>query len=137
MKTGHKCAHRWTPCPYTAYALLVTETLSYTVYTSRFRSYAAFIRSATDCANSLHYSTVAHASSPFLTSAPNRLVTSHSALLGVSAQIHSVTIPASGSRLHIHSYNILGSVAEMVATVSNVVGMIVSGIMTSLSACRA
>ena len=74
---------------------------------------------------------------PFLTSAPNRLFTSHSALLGVSAQIHSVTIPASGSRLHIHSYNILGSVAEMVATVSNVVGMIVSGIMTSLSACRA
>jgi hypothetical protein len=57
------------------------------------------------------------------------LVTSRPVLLGVSAQMHGVGVPASDSQSHLHSPHSLDSVAEMVATaasatVSNVVGMI-------------
>ncbi|KAF8495992.1 hypothetical protein F5888DRAFT_1907591 [Russula emetica] len=65
----------------------------------------------------------------FLISALKFLVTSHPALLGVSAQMHGVGVPASDSQSHLDSHHSLDSVAEMVATaasatVSNVVGMI-------------
>ncbi len=64
-----------------------------------------------------------------LISALKRLVTSRPVLLGVSAQMHGVGVPASDSQSHLHSPHSLDSVAEMVATaasatVSNVVGMI-------------
>lgn len=64
-----------------------------------------------------------------LISALKRLVTSRPVMLGVSAQMHGVGVPASDSQSHIHSPHSLDSVAEMVATaasatVSNVVGMI-------------
>ena len=64
-----------------------------------------------------------------LISALKRLVTSRPALLGVSAQMHGVGVPASDSQSHLHSPHSLDSVAEMVATaasatMSNVVGMI-------------
>ena len=64
-----------------------------------------------------------------LISALKRLVTSRPVMLGVSAQMHGVGVPASDSQSHLHSPHSLDSVAEMVATaasatVSNVVGMI-------------
>ena len=64
-----------------------------------------------------------------LISALKRLVTSRPVLLGVSAQMHGVGVPASDSQSHLHSHHSLDSVAEMMATaasatVSNVVGMI-------------
>ncbi len=64
-----------------------------------------------------------------LISALKRLVTSRPALLGVSAQMHGVGVPASDLQPHLHSHHSLDTVAEMVATaasatVSNVVGMI-------------
>ncbi len=63
-----------------------------------------------------------------LISALKRLVTSRPSLLGVSAQMHGVGVPASDSQSHLHSHHSLDTVAEMVATaasatVSNVVGM--------------
>jgi hypothetical protein len=64
-----------------------------------------------------------------LISALKRLVTSRPSLLGISAQMHGVGVPASDSQAHLHSHHSLDTVAEMVATaasatVSNVVGMI-------------
>ncbi|KAI0300723.1 hypothetical protein B0F90DRAFT_1722805 [Multifurca ochricompacta] len=64
-----------------------------------------------------------------LISALKRLVTSRPSLLGVSAQMQGVGVPASDSLPHIHHGHSLDSVAGMVATaasatVSNVVGMI-------------
>jgi protein MON2 len=64
-----------------------------------------------------------------LISALKRLVTSRPSLLGISAQMHGVGVPASDSLTHLHSHHSLDTVAEMVATaasatVSNVVGMI-------------
>jgi hypothetical protein len=64
-----------------------------------------------------------------LISALKRLVTSRPILLGVSAQMHGVGVPAGDSQSHLHSHHSLDSVAEMVATaasatMSNVVGMI-------------
>jgi hypothetical protein len=63
-----------------------------------------------------------------LISALKRLVTSRPSLLGISAQMHGVGVPASDSQPHLHGHHSLDSVAEMVATaasatVSNVVGM--------------
>ena len=56
---------------------------------------------------------------------PKCLVTSRPILLGVSAQMYSVGVPASDSQSHLHSHHSLDSIAEMVvtaasATVSNV-----------------
>jgi hypothetical protein len=53
-----------------------------------------------------------------LISALKRPVTSRPALLGVSAQIHDMGVPASDPQSH-HSHHNLGGVAEMVATVAS------------------
>jgi len=64
----------------------------------------------------------------FFVATSQRLITSRTSLLGVSAQMQGVGVPASDSMPYSHSHT-LDSIAEMVATaastsVSNVVGMI-------------
>lgn len=54
-----------------------------------------------------------------LISALKCLVTSRPILLGVSAQMYSVGVPASDSQSHLHSHHSLDSVAEMVATAAS------------------
>jgi hypothetical protein len=114
--------------------LLVTTRFPIRIYTCRLCSDGEFMRSVWQ-----RYDAVAtdgdtgNTSSArvftLLISALKRLVTSRPVLLGVSAQMHGVGVPASDSQSHLHSHHSLDSVAEMVATaasatVSNVVGMI-------------
>lgn len=104
------------------------------MYTCRLCSDAEFIRSVWRRYDALATDgDTGSASCPrvftLLISALKRLVTSRPSLLGISAQMHGVGVPAGDSQAHLHSHHSLDSVAEMVATaasatVSNVVGMI-------------
>ena len=114
--------------------LLVTTRSSVRTYTCRLCSDAEFIRGVWQRYDALATDGDTGNSSrarvfTLLISALKRLVTSRPAMLGVSAQMHGVGVPASDSQSHLHSPHSLDSVAEMVATaasatVSNVVGMI-------------
>jgi hypothetical protein len=71
---------------------------------------------------------LARASSPpMITSTFRLLVTSRPTLLGVSAQMHGVSVPASDPQSHLHSHHSSDGIAEIATMAASGTGMIGTG----------